>query len=232
MCFHTIKSVELEGIEAKARAAGVELNDLLLAAGYRLVEKWNALHGIKSNRIRIMTPVNISPKGFRQIVSNQASWISPYTTPEDRSDPVKLLKKVRTENIYATKNRMAFSLVFFFYICSLFPHSIMKMMCRFLMITHTYVDSMLITNIGLIWPKPGSTTPALTNIGEAQIVGVTGSAPVVSPMGISFSASLYNRNLNLSLTYRPALFSREKAKGFLDMYIAEIENYPIAQENS
>jgi NRPS condensation-like uncharacterized protein len=227
LCFTTVRQRELEQIESKSRSAGVELNDILLAACYGVVEKWNSIHGKASKKIRIMAPVNISPKGFRYVVSNQASWISPSTSPEERAAPAKLLRKVRADTIYATQNRTAFSLVYFFYVCSRFPLVVMRGMCMFLMITRTYVDTILITNIGLIWPKIGSEEPAVTSIGSSNIVNVTGSAPVVTPMGLSISACIYNKNLALSLTYRPALFSEEKAKMFLDLYVEEIINYQV-----
>ncbi len=223
---------EREQSESKARSAGVELNDVFLAACYTVVEKWNSMHGKVSKKIRIMAPVNISPKGFRYVVSNQASWISPVTTPQDRADPAKLLRKVRTDNIYAAKNRMAFSLVYFFYFCSLFPLAVMRGMCRFLMITRTYVDTIIITNMGVVWPKVGSEEPAVTSIGSSKIINVTGSAPVVTPMGLSLSANSYNKSLNISLTYRSALFSKEKAQMFLDLYTEDIRNYPAAPEGS
>lgn len=227
-----IGPTELKQIESKAGSAGVELNEILLAAAYRVVEKWNSMHGKVSKKIRIMAPVNISPKGFRYIVSNQASWISPATTHQERADPAKLLRKVRTDNIYAAKNRMAFSLVYFFHFCSLFPLAVMRGMCRFLMITRTYVDTILFTNMGLIWPKVGSEEPAVTSIGSSRIVDIIGSAPVVTPMGLSICAGIYNKRLNISLTYRPALFSEEKAQTFLDLYVEEIKNYPVGPEGS
>jgi len=232
LCFETIGPGDLKQIESKATSAGVELNDILLAACYIVVEKWNSMHGKVSKKIRVMAPVNISPKGFRYIVSNQASWISPSTTPRDRADPAKLLKKIRADTIYAAKNRIAFSLVYFFYFCSRFPLVVMRGMCRFLMITRTYVDSILITNIGLIWPKVGSEEPAVTIIGSSKIVNVAGSAPVVTPMGLSFCAGIYNKNLSLSLTYRPGLFSKEKAQMFLHLYVEEIKNYQVGPGGS
>jgi len=226
-CFKIISPKEFEQIQSKARSAGVELNQIFLAACYRAVEKWNGMHGKASNRIRIMAPVNISPKGFRCVVSNQASWFSLPTTPRDRADAAELLRKVRADTIDETLNRIAFSLVYFFYFCSRFPLCVMKGMCRFLIITRTYVDTILFTNIGFIWPKLGSEEPAVSNIGNAKILNVTGSAPVVTPMGLSIAAGTYNRNLNLSLTYRPALFSEGKARMFLDLYVDEIENYQV-----
>jgi len=226
-CFNIISPREFKQIQSKAISAGVELNHIFLAACYQAVGKWNSIHGKASNRIRVMAPVNISPKGFRYVVSNQASWFSLPTTPKDRADPANLLRKVRADTVDETMNRIAFSLVYFFYFCSRFPLWVMKGMCRFLMITRTYVDTMLFTNIGFIWPKLGSEEPAVRNIGNAKILNVTGSAPVVTPMGLSIAAGIYNRNLNLSLTYRPALFSEEKARMFLDLYVEEIKNYQV-----
>jgi len=229
LCFKIVSPGEFGQIQSKARSAGVELNDIFLAACYRVVEKWNSMHGKTSKKIRVMAPVNISPKGFRSIVSNQASWFSLPTMPKDRADPEKLLRKVRADTIDATMNRIAFSLVYFFYFCSRFPLFVMRGMCRFLMVTRTYVDTILITNVGFIWPKPGSEEPAVRNIGNAKILNVTGSAPVVTPMGLSIAAGTYNKNLNFSLTYRPALFSEEKAKMFLDLYVEEIKQYQGVQ---
>lgn len=228
-CFKIISPKEFEQIQSKARSARVELNDIFLTACYRAVEKWNSMHGKTSKKIRVMAPVNISPKGFRNVVSNQASWFSLPTTPKDRADPAKLLRQVRANTIDETMNRIAFSLVYFFYFCSRFPLFVMRGMCRFLIITRTYVDTILITNVGVIWPKPGSEEPAVRNIGNAKILNVTGSAPVVTPMGLSIAAGTYNKNLNFSLTYRPALFSAEKAKMFLDLYVEEIKQYQGVQ---
>jgi NRPS condensation-like uncharacterized protein len=230
-CFKTIGPEQFAQIQAKAREAGVELNHLFLAACYRTVEKWNSMHGKTSNKIRIMAPVNISPKGFRYVVSNQASWLSLPTTPADRTDPVKLLKKVRADSMSATSNRIAFSLIYFFYFCSRFPLFVMKWICRFLMTTRTYVDSILVTNIGFIWPKLGSQESAVSKVGNARISNITGSAPVVSPMGLSIACGIYNRNLNFSLSYKRAFFSQEEAENFLDLYVDEIKNYQVGVQS-
>ena len=228
----TINPTELAQIGSMATSAGVELNDILLAAAYRVVEKWNSMHGKASNKIRIMTPVNMSPKGFRNVVSNQASWLSLSTMPEDRADPAKLLRKVRADTIDATMNRKAFSLVYFFYFCSRFPLVVVRGMCRFLMITRTYVDSILITNVGLVWPKVGSDEHAVTSIGSSRIVNITGSTAVVTPMGFSICLGIYNKNLTVSVAYRPALFSKEKMQMFLDLYVEEIKNYQVIPKGS
>ena len=227
VCSETLGPAELESIEARARSASAGLNDLLLAACARVVEEWNRVHGRSSNRIRIMTPINVRPKGFRNIVSNQVCWVSPVTTPTDRADPPELLRRLRAYTTGQVRSRRAFSLIYFYYLSSRLPPVAMRAVCRFLVISRTYIDTIIITNIGQIWPKTGSDEPELTRMGDSRILNVTGSAPVVSPMGLSICPSIYNRNLTLCLTYRSAFFSREKARQLLDMYVDEVRNYDV-----
>jgi NRPS condensation-like uncharacterized protein len=226
-CLKTIGPEELRQVQSKARTVGVGLNDVLLAASYLAVEKWNTMHGKASDRIRVMVPVNISPANFRYLVSNHVSWLSFETTRKDRLDSVKLVRKARADTTNAISNGIPFSLIYFFYVCSRFPLFLMREMARFLMITRMYVDSILITNVGFVWSKAGSREPAVSSMGNARVLNVSGLAPVVTPMGVSVVACTYSRNLNLSLTYRPALLSEEMARRFLGLYVEEIKNYQV-----
>lgn len=223
----TIQPAELKQLVSGTTSAGVELNDLLLAALYMTVDKWNRMHGKASKKIRVMLPVNMSPKGFRHIVSNQAAWLTLSTMPEDRADPARLLKKVRSEAVHATQNRRAFSLVYFFYFSSRFPLVIMSELCRFLIITRTYIDSILLTNLGPTWPKVGSDQPAITGIGGSRILSISGSTSVVSPMGLSICLGTYGGNLSITVAYRPAMFSSHKIRSFLDLYVEQIGQYKV-----
>ena len=231
-CNATMGPEKLRQLEAKAASAGVEVNDILLASCYRIVDIWNRMHGKTSNKVRVMAIVNVSPKGFRQVVSNQMSWISPVTWPDDRADQARLLKKMRSHTLSAAMNRIAFSLIYFFYFTTRPPPVIHRQIFRFLVITRTYVDSVFLTNIGIVWPKVGSDEPAVTHIGSARIVNLTGSPPVVTPWRLGFGVSTYNRNLNISLTYRPSMFSREKVQQFLDLYVEEVMNYDVGSKAS
>jgi NRPS condensation-like uncharacterized protein len=224
-CFKVVNAEELEQIQSKARAAKVALNDIFLAACCRVVEKWNNIHGKASRKIRIMAPVNIGPKGFGYVVSNQVSWLSLTTTPRNRADPAKLLRKVRADTTNAIRNGIAFSLVYFLYFCSRFPLFIVKGMCRFFIITRTYVDTMLVTNLGSIWSRTDSEEMAVSSMGYARILDVAVSAPVVTPMGLSIAAVTYNENLKFCLSYRPSFFSEGEAQLFLDLYIEEIKQH-------
>jgi len=223
----TIGPEKLSKLEAKAASVGVEVNDILLASSYRMVDIWNRMHGKSSNKVRVMAIVNVSPKGFRQVVSNQMSWISPTTWPKDRADQAKLLKKLRSHTLSAAMNRITFSLIYFWYFNTLLPPVVYRQIFRLLVLLRTHVDSIFLTNIGIVWPKVGSDEPAVTHIGKARIVNITGSPPVVTPWRLGFGVNTYNRTLNISLTYRPAMFSREEIQQFLDLYVEEVMNYQV-----
>jgi len=231
-CNATIGPEGLGRLEGKAASAGVEVNDILLASSYRMVDIWNRLHGKSSNKVRVMAIVNVSPKGFRQVVSNQMSWISPTTWFRDRADQARLLKMLRSHTLTAAKNRIAFSLIYFWYYNTLLPPVIYRQIFRLLVLLRTHVDSIFLTNIGIVWPKVGSDEPAITHIGTARIVNITGSPPVVTPWRLGFGVNTYNRTLNISLTYRPAMFSREEVQRFLDLYVEEVMNYQVGTRGS
>ena len=226
-CNATIDPAELKQIELRANSVGVELNDILLAACYRVVEKWNSRHGKPCKKVRVQAAVDISPKGFRQVLSNQMADISIPTQSQDRADPAKFLKKLRSDVIYAYANRTALCCIYWAYFLTRFPPVIYRQILRILIITGIYLDSIFFTNIGVVWPQVGSDEPAVTHIGDAKVVNLTGSAPVLSPWRLNFGTSIYNGTLNISLTYRPAMFSKEKIQAFLDLYVEEVKNYQV-----
>jgi NRPS condensation-like uncharacterized protein len=226
-CTRTIGPKELAQVQSRAEDAGIGLNDIFLAAAYLAVEKWNSMHGKASNTIRVMVPVNLSPKGFHYMVSNHVSWLSFAATHRDRRDSGKLVRKVRADAADAIANGLPFSLIYFFYVCSRFPMFVLREMARFLIVTRTYVDTIIITNVGFAWANAGSRKPAVSNMGDAKVLNVSGSAPVVTPMGVSIATCTYEKNLNLSLTYRPALLSEGEARMFLDLYAEQVRNYRV-----
>jgi len=228
--FETISPPEFQQIESKSRSVGATLNDILLAACFRTIERWNVLHGKVSKKISLMVPVDIRPKGFEHIVSNQVSFISLSTKPEDRVDPAKLLRRVGTNTTYAVKNRIAFSIIYFLYFCSRFPLPIMKAIAKFFMITRVYLDTVFLTNLGSIWPRASGAEEGETKIGGAKIITIDCVVPAVTPMGMGIYVGTYNKNLNVCLTYRTSFFSKEKAQMFSDLYVEEIKNYPVGPE--
>ncbi len=226
-CFADVPKDGFGVLKAKTREAGVTVNDVLMAACYRTIEKWNRQHGKRANRLRIMAPVYIGPKGPKGIVANQVSWISLVTLPHERVYPVDLLHTLRGKMAALFRDAIPYSLLYFFYFCSRFPLSVMRMMCRFLMISRIYVDSILLSNVGVIW----SEELGEFMMGDVKIADLTVLPPVVTPQGLSIVVYTYYGRLQICLGYKTALFSREKAEAFLAQYMEELNSYPVVAKS-
>ena len=222
-CNGSIDPAEFGEIRSKAKAARITVNDVLLAACFRVIDRWNSLHGQDTKSIRIMAPVFIGPKGPKKVVSNQVIWVSVPTMPEDRADPMKLVHKIRADIASMVKNGIPYSLVYFFYFGSRFPLAVMRGICRFFMITQIYVDTTFVSNLGVIWPEEWGDL----RVGSAKVASMETVPPVATPMGLALGTYTYSGRLHVCLGYKTGRFSREKAESFLNSYLDEIRNYPL-----
>ncbi len=218
---HTIYGTQLSSLSSRARAARVTLNDLLLAYCFRTVEKWNQIHGRRSRKISVMVPVDVGRRSSTHVVSNQVSYISPFTTREDRSDPAVLLRRTAGARASLLRNGGHISMIYFTYLVSFLPLPVLRIVARTLLVTGVYVDSILLTNVGVIWPRPRG-EEGQTRLGKSAISEITCIAPVLTPFRMGIVVSAYNGALSISLAYRTCLVSREKARAFLDLYLNEI----------
>jgi NRPS condensation-like uncharacterized protein len=226
-----IGPVELAEMDGKSRSVKATVNDLLLAACFRTIEKWNRLHGKASRKISIMVPVDVGRKASQHIISNQLSYVSPATTPEDRADSVALLHKVSRKSARVIRNGNAFAMIYFTYFLACLSFAIMKIVGWLFVATRVYIDAFLLTNAGII--RLGEKgIEGVPRIGNARIVDISGVTPVLTPWGMSLVTAVYNGNLNMALTYRPSRFSPKKAEQFFDLYLQEIRDYLVALESA
>jgi NRPS condensation-like uncharacterized protein len=221
-----VDSIELGEIDAKSRVLGATVNDVLLAACFKTIEKWNKMHGKSSGKISIMVPVDVGRRISQHVVSNQISYVSPATMPQERVDHVGLLKKVSKRTGCVIRNGNAFSMIYFTYFISRMGFAMMKMVGALFIATRIYIDTTLLTNVGRIRLGDGKDP----KLGDARIIDIFGVTPVVTPWGMSVVTAVFNGKLQLGLTYRSGRFSEETARQFLDLYVEEIRNYALALE--
>jgi hypothetical protein len=84
------------------------------------------------------------------------------------------------------------------------------------------VDTIMLTNIGLIWPEAAREE----QMGGSRIKDITALNPAVTAMGQSITIHSNHGSLHVCLGYKTGLFSKEKAQQFLDMYLEEVRNLP------
>jgi len=127
------------------------------------------------------------------------------------------------------RDGIAFSIVYAVHFCTHLPPAIPKAVAKFLMATQTYLDSILVTNVGVIWPRESASREGVT-IGDAKITSIVGLAPVVSPMGTSLWVGMYDGHLRIALSYKTSHFSETQARTFLNLYLHELRSYQRTAE--
>ncbi len=228
-CQGSLNPHELRQIKSRSKSVGATVNDILLAACFRAVEQWNNVHRKSSGKISIMAPVSIGNPMSSPVITNQVSFISVSTTRKERSDPEELLRKVRQRTAHMLKNGIAFSIVYAVSFCTVLSPLVARSVAKFLMVTQIYLDSILLTNLGLIWPA-GTNPGERDKMGTAKITSVIGLASVVSPMGISLCMGTYDDHLYVGLTYKTRQFSKAEARTFLNLYLHELRSYQRTPE--
>jgi NRPS condensation-like uncharacterized protein len=223
-CAATLDVTELRQIQSQAKAARVSMNDILLAACFKTIDTWNNMHGKSSRKIRIMVPVDLGPPDFRDLISNQIGFVSLSLMPRDRAEPAVLLQKVSTEMSSMLRDGIAFWLVYFSSMTHYLPMPATNAIARFLILTRIYIDTVVFSNVGIVGPENGEEY----NLGTSRIVDMRLIMPIVTPQGLSILVYTYNNRLYITIAYKAGLFSKEKAQMFLDYYVAELRNYPVA----
>jgi NRPS condensation-like uncharacterized protein len=220
-----INPIEFQQIRAKSRALGGTVNDILLAACFKTIEKWNSLHGKKSRKISIMVPVDIAQEA-RRITTNRISFLSVSTFPEDRAETIGLLRRVNTQTASALRHcrGCTYSYVYFTYVLSHFPLSFMKAFAKYIKFP-ILADTVLYSNLGVL--SLYDDEMAAAGQGSFRIVDFTGLGPVISVMGMFLCANTFNGSLGIDLCYHTSCFSKEKAQEFLNLYLDEIKSYSV-----
>ncbi len=217
-----INLAELDQIMSRAKAAGFNINDVLLAACFRVIQKWNNLHHKATRKVSIMVPVDLGLDSFGDVISNQLSYVSVSARPQEMFDPLVLIGKIRKDLRSMVASGVPFSIIYFLRFASYIPLPLLKALTRLLMSPPILVDTIMLTNIGIIWPEAAREE----HMGGSRIKDITALNPAVTAMGQSITIHSNHGSLHVCLGYKTGLFSKEKAQQFLDMYLEEVRSLP------
>jgi hypothetical protein len=190
------------------------VNDLLVAALIRTVDRWNADHGRRSGRIRISVPVNGRDHGSRWAgPGNQSRLIRVTARPREHADPARLLAHVAAQT-RAGKQRPPAGLDAASRLLAArwAPGVIKRWMVRLAhrVAAPACADTALLSNLGVI-PDP----PSFGGSGSGPL-WFSGPAPM--PRGLGVGAVTAGGQLHLCVHYRYALLDRDAAADFTALY--------------
>jgi NRPS condensation-like uncharacterized protein len=225
-CSAKIGPAEFQQLRAKSKSVGGSVNDILMAACYRSIDKWNRRHGKRTRKISFLVPIDIGSPDLNGIISNQISYISFSTSAKDRTDSTRLLRRVSAKRIYMLKERRGntYSIVYFASVLRRLPLAAMKVFSKYVLFP-LYADTVICTNPGIV--KVGDCGEGTVEPGGFRILDFTAVPFVFSVMGMNVCVATFNGSLGIDIAYATSHFSKEKAEEFLALCVDEIANYEV-----
>ena len=208
------RSVPVPRAARQGRGPFPTVNDLLVAALIRAVDRWNAAHGRRSGRIRISVPVNGRDHGSRWAgPGNQSRLIRVTARPREHADPARLLAHVAAQT-RAGKQRPPAGLdaASRLLAANWAPGVIKRWTARLAhrVAAPVCADTALLSNLGAI-PDP----PSFDGSGTGPLWF---SGPARMPRGLGVGAVTAGGLLHLCVHYRYALLDRDAAADFTALY--------------
>jgi NRPS condensation-like uncharacterized protein len=190
------------------------VNDLLVAALIRTVDRWNAAHGRRSGRIRVSVPVSDRGQQNRWAdPGNQTRLIRVTAHSRERADPGRLLAHVAAQTRAAKKRPMArldatSRLLATGWAPAAIKCSAVRLARR--VAAPLCTDTALLSNLGAI-PFP----PCFCGGGTEPLWF---SGPARMPQALGVGALTIAGQLHLCVHYRHALLDRNAAADFTALY--------------
>ena len=191
------------------RQVGGTLNDLLLAALHRAIDRWNQVHGQPAHRISTYVPVNLRPAAWRwEIMANLSLSATVSSLPEDRRDMGSLVECIAGQTRRIKETGEAAALVELLGPAPLAP---------------LFVKQALPGLMGLAGERflPTAVLSNLVDLHEsfsfgegAEATGLWWSPPGRMPMGLAVGAASHRGALHLVVRYRHALMGAAAARAF------------------
>lgn len=201
------------------------INDLLVAALTSAIAGWNHGHGQPADRISLLVPVNLRPKGWREdVVTNMVLETRILTTADQRHDRRQLLAAVAAQSGRIKRGAGA-ALVEVLGGWRSLPLWSKEPLTAVLQLTgNRLVDTALVTNLGDMADVPdfGPDTGGVT--------GAWFSAPARMPCGLSVGAVTLGGRLHLSFRYRWPLLGDGAARTLAERFVAELAAMAEAAE--
>jgi NRPS condensation-like uncharacterized protein len=203
---------------ARLRAAGVSVNDLLIAALMITIAGWNESHGRRAGLIKITMPVgDRAQAGAGGLWANTSRLTSVMARVEEGVAATDLLADVAAQTRYA-KEHGGPQVDFFCRVLAASPVPVVvkdRLLRTAITLAGSVVcDTCLVSNLGVIEP---------VTFGEVTASQLWFSTFAHMPRGLSLGALTVAGRLQLTFRFRPALFSEPAAAAFASRYVQALD---------
>ncbi len=192
---------------------GPTVNDLLVAALHRVVERWNAEHHVPTGRIGVLVPVNLRARASWYDGMGNFSFLVPVaTSPQDRLRPSTTLDAVRARTRQIKERLSAAAVVKLLSRLGFLPSSLRHHLTR-ATARPEVMPTAILSNLGRL-PDGLDFGP-----GVGSPVEMWFSPPTKMPLGLGVGAVTVQGRLHLTFRYRHPLFGPGQADRFATHYL-------------
>jgi NRPS condensation-like uncharacterized protein len=203
------------------RPSRASLNDMLLVAAVLAVDRWNAAHGVRSDRISVTMPVNTRPPAwFWDVVGNFASFLTVSTGREQRANVFAAVEAVTAQTEPSLRARRAAGLHDLLKLLRPLPLALERLFARSLA-GNRFMDTVVLSNLGRLQDPP--------RFDDGNGPEVWFSPPCVMPIGVGIGIATAGDVLRLCVRYRYELFDDAAARAFTDLYLEQLTALSGAQ---
>lgn len=196
------------------------VNDVLVAALHLTIGAWNAEHGAPCERIGVLVPANLRPKGWREdVAGNFALPARSSTVPRSRRSRRAVLAAITEQTNRKKRTGMGTALLQLLDSTGGLPLWAKRAAVRLIPLTgDRMVDTSMFSNLGVI-------AESIDFGGAAgQATEIWFSPPAHMPLGVTIGAVTLDGRLHLSFRHRHQQFADAAAERFADRYLTELAN--------
>ncbi len=213
-----ILHLDLDAADAASRGDAT-VNDVLLVALHRTIDRWNRSQGVACGRVTVMMPVNQRPAAWRdQVLANLVLPGRVESTRAERSGTGNLLaavsaqtKRIKTQGVGGTTDPMPRRSPVVFR--RLLPHLIDAVAGRM-------ADTAVLSNLGRVEDPPWF---------GAKGRGLWFGPPPRSPVVLTLGAATVEERLGISLRWCAGALSTSAVREFADLFLLALSELRAAQ---
>ena len=213
---HVVLDTAQTAALAHKAAAGITVNDLLLAGLHLALDSWNSGHGGACGRLSVLMPVNLRPKSsWYEVFGNFTFMVPVATRPEDRSDPTAIVNAIHRRTRRIKDECTPVAAVKLLDVLQHLPLPAKRSIAR-LAASQRVIPTAILSNLGRL-DEDLDFGPAL------RAREVCFSPPTKMPMGLAVGAVTAGGRLHLVFRYRPPLFSPTNVADFANRYLTALD---------
>jgi NRPS condensation-like uncharacterized protein len=196
-------------------AAGITVNDLLLAGLHMALNSWQVEHSGAAGRLSVLMPVNLRPKSNWYEGFGNATFMVPVATrPGDRSDPTAIVTTIHRRTRRIKDGRTPAAMVRLLDVPQHLPLPTKRNIAR-LVTSKRVMPTAILSNLGRL-DEGLHFGPGL----RAREVWF--SPPTKMPMGLAIGAVTTEGRLHFVFRYRHPLFGPAEVAAFADRYVSAL----------